>query len=98
MFFLNRKGSRIVMKRKLKIGNAMAAAVLTGLFFAVSPMAAATEMSNEERIAFIDKIIETKLKEAGGGDGYIAPVERQYSSGGFVKRVESYPRFPLLAA
>ena len=56
----------MIMKRKLKIGNAVSAAVLSGLFFAVSPMAAAEEMSNAEKIEFIDKIIETKIKNQGG--------------------------------
>ena len=96
--FQNGKEFQMIMKRKMKIGNAVSAAVLSGLIFVVSPMAAAEEMSNAEKIKFIDKIIETKIKEAGGDDGYIAPVERQYSSGGFVKRVKSYPRLPSLAA
>ena len=55
------------MKKILKIGNAIGAVVFSGLFFAVSSMAT-EEMSNAEKIEFIDKIIETKIKEAGGGD------------------------------
>ena len=66
--FQNGKEFQMIMKRKLKIWNAVSAAVLSGLFFAVSPIAAAEEMSNAEKIKFIDKIIETKIKEAGGGD------------------------------